>query len=312
MKSHQIEAWTLSLVDRVKAGQPNEDSRAELKRTWPQDTNKAARRIAGHANAAHGEPILWLIGVDQLTGVQGAPYQETSEWLAKVKSEFNGLMPRMTDVNVPVDGKTVVALFFETDRVPFVVKNPAHGKPDGGPVAWEVPWREGTSVRSATRDELLRLLSPLAQLPDVEILGASIRAVTERGNSIAWPLSIYLYITPMSDTPVVIPAHKCEIFAEMEGETFLEAPGWIAFGSNSALNSATRTELVVTSPGLFTLTGSFGTFPPLTPAAKVRIKGKLRPVRSDSAIPLDIELLGTTRQDSNYLAMWTYGRHDCW
>jgi hypothetical protein len=71
MRPHEIERWTLNVIDRVNARQPNEDQRVELKSEWI-DPYKAARRIAGHANSAHGEPILWLIGVDEEDGVVGA------------------------------------------------------------------------------------------------------------------------------------------------------------------------------------------------------------------------------------------------
>jgi hypothetical protein len=38
------------------------------------------------------------------------------------------------------------ALLFDTSRRPFVVKNPVYGNVNGGPVAFEVPWREGTET----------------------------------------------------------------------------------------------------------------------------------------------------------------------
>jgi hypothetical protein len=167
MKPHQIERWVLSIVDRVKKNQPIEDFRVELKSDWV-DPEKAARRIAGHANAAGGTSILWLIGVDETKGITGARYEDLANWYARVKTHFNGLAPGLTDLNIPIDGKTVVALLFETNRAPFVVKNPAFGKAEGGPVQLEVPWREGTSIRSATRADLLRLLSPLETLSEIE------------------------------------------------------------------------------------------------------------------------------------------------
>lgn len=64
MNSRQIESWALRVIDCVKNGQPNEDFLVELKTEWI-DTKKAARIIAGHANAARGENILWLIGVNE-------------------------------------------------------------------------------------------------------------------------------------------------------------------------------------------------------------------------------------------------------
>jgi hypothetical protein len=64
MKSYEIEDWALQIIDQVVNNKPNEDSRIELKTGWI-DSKKAARRIAGHANSCQGEPILWLIGVDE-------------------------------------------------------------------------------------------------------------------------------------------------------------------------------------------------------------------------------------------------------
>lgn len=69
MRMNDIENWALKIIDRVQSSQPVEDSRVELKAQWPVELNKAARQIAGHANAAHGESILWLIGIDEKEGV---------------------------------------------------------------------------------------------------------------------------------------------------------------------------------------------------------------------------------------------------
>lgn len=160
MKNSQIERWALEIIDRVETHQPIEDSRVELKAKWPDEPAKAARRIAGHANAARGERILWLIGLDEKTGVNGADYSEMTEWFAAVSGQFDGLAPLCHQLNVPtLDGKTVVALVFDTYRAPFVVKNPAFGSTKGEGVQFEVPWREGTKVRSASRSDLIRLFS---------------------------------------------------------------------------------------------------------------------------------------------------------
>ena len=75
MKALAIESWALRVLERVGNRQSVEDSKVELKAKWP-DPVKAARRIAGHANAARGESILWLIGADEKQGViTGANYQ---------------------------------------------------------------------------------------------------------------------------------------------------------------------------------------------------------------------------------------------
>ena len=217
MRAHQIESWALSIIDRVKAGQPIEDSEVELKSEWI-PAEKAARRIAGHANAARGAPILWLVGVDEKKGVVGARHEDLADWYPQVESQFDGLAPQLTDLNIPVDGKTVVALLFETERAPFVVKNPSFGKTGGGPVALEVPWREGTRVRSARRADLVRLLSPLQALPDFEVLDGDLvarRYRSEDGFVLHWSLTLELYVQLPGEDCVVIPFHRCRVTFEV-------------------------------------------------------------------------------------------------
>jgi len=160
MNSREIEVWALRVIKRAELKQPSEDSLSELKRVWPADLYKAARQIAGQANAARGEPVLWLIGVDEKSGVTiGAEQKEFSSWIAGIGSQFEGLAPRCQDLNVSTNKDlTVVALVFESDRAPYVVRNPEFGVSKTS-IAFEVPWREGTKVRSATRGDLLVLLA---------------------------------------------------------------------------------------------------------------------------------------------------------
>ncbi len=179
MTPRQIEAWAIRVLEQVENRQNVEDTLVELKREWPTETNKVARRIGGHANAARGEPILWLIGVDERAGkVVGAPPSEFTAWYPAVEKEFEGLAPHCVLLNIPHNGTTVSALLFETDRAPFVVKNAAYGLAGdaGEKVAFEVPWRNGTRTESAKRADLFKLLTPAARLPDVELLAAGLWA----------------------------------------------------------------------------------------------------------------------------------------
>src|SRR6266542_2671011 len=133
MNKIQIEYWALRVLDQIQAGQPNEDSTVELKSVWVPNHWEIARQLAAHANAARGHPLLWLIGVDQRVGVVGAAHEELANWYSQVRSHFDEhLAPEMQDVNMPVYGKTIVALLFETDRAPYVVRNQR-----GGPVYYE-------------------------------------------------------------------------------------------------------------------------------------------------------------------------------
>ena len=295
MKAHEIESWALNVIDRVRAGQPNEDSRVELKADWP-EPQKTARLIAGHANAARGEPTLWLVGVDQKSGVKGASYMELANWFEQVKAQFDGLAPLLTDLNIPVDGNTVVALLFETDRAPFVVRNPAFGKPEGGPVALEVPWRENTSTKSATRAQLIQLLSPLQKLPDFEVLRGDFWCdpidATRRSPAewLDWQLDLRLYVSPRSSSRVFIPFHRCEASFEFSVES-----GRIHFGrvslstvTNSMTIGTTGTEILIDGPGLVNLYASVKT-PEISDdilANAAQIDVVLRPLETEHSVSI--------------------------
>jgi hypothetical protein len=212
--SHQLEAWVHDLVDRVRSNSPVEDARVELKARWPDDAARAARRLAAHANAARGESILWLIGVDEKAcAVPGAERTELSAWWPQVQARFDVVYPELQAQAVPIEqGIAVVALVFETRQAPYLVKNPAHGSARD-PVTWEVPWRDNTRTRSARRSELLRILSPIQLLPDIEVMDASLVVSVDAdfdGAYLEWRLQAAAYFVPRSDRPIVIPFHKCQ------------------------------------------------------------------------------------------------------
>jgi hypothetical protein len=224
MKPAEIERWALTVLDLLKGGQSIEDSRVELKRNFG-DPDSIARRIAGHANAARGDHLLWLFGVDEKThtiiGVNGRNF---ADWWNQIKARFKSLPPEVLECNVPCNGLSVLALLIYTDRVPLLVKNPSYGKTGGGSVEFEVPWREMTGVRTARREDILRILLPMTLLPDVEILSGSLRCRGKEfdagaghilppslGKECDWELSLELYFVPRGQTPIIIPAHKCKI-----------------------------------------------------------------------------------------------------
>lgn len=251
MRTHEIESWARSVIDQVNAGQPNEDQRVELKAGWI-DAHKAARRIAGHANAARGGPILWLIGVDEKKGVTGAGLVDLANWYPQVESQFEGLAPNLTPVNIPAAGNMVVALLFETERAPFVVKVE-------GTDRLEVPWRGSTSVRSARRDELLRLLSPLQQVPTLDVVGSALEMGFPDGTRTeVWGAALQVYITPKDGSRIVIPFHRCKgELTFTPSQNFKQAFAKIAvepYSSKSTTVTATDTEAVINGPGMFVLT----------------------------------------------------------
>jgi hypothetical protein len=207
MRPIEIEIWALRVIDQVREKAHAEDSRVELKSEWP-DPENAARRLAAHCNAAHGEPVLWLIGVDEQSGVCGAEPRELADWFSAVRARFDYVYPAMRDLNVSVEDRVVVALLFESDRAPYLVKNPVFGSPKGGPVQWEVPWREGRKTTTASREQLVRMLSPQLRAPEVEFLTGRVQILPNDPHP-RWFVSGELYIVPLDARQIVLPFHRC-------------------------------------------------------------------------------------------------------
>ncbi len=163
MKAQEIELWAREKITAVLSNQPVEDSRIELKTSWI-EPDKAAPRLAAQANAARGEPILWIIGVDEkkraLTNVEP---RELTSWYESVQKYFDGFAPVLLDnVNFKFEGSAVAALYFDTEHgAPFVVK---YAKPGEGYPQFVVPWRGSTGLRAAKREDLLRILVPILRL----------------------------------------------------------------------------------------------------------------------------------------------------
>jgi len=305
MKAHQIESWALSIIERVEAGQPIEDSRVELKSEWI-PAERAARRIAGHANAARGAPILWLIGVDEEGGVVGARREDLADWYPQVQSQFDGLAPELVDHDIPLGDKTIVALLFETERAPFVVKNPCFGKEGGGAVALEVPWREATSTRSARRADLLRLLSPLQAVPDFEVIGGTLvvrRGVREGESFLQWLLRLDLYVEPPGEDRVVIPFHRCRATFEVSASVGRMALNYISltppglfhmregWRTRSKTIDSSASELIIHGPGKCWLRARLDT-PDMKEsfASKAQVWASLLPTNTEHAVPISVTL----------------------
>jgi hypothetical protein len=322
MRPIQVENRALEIISRVEAGQPNEDVRVELKANWI-EPQKAARQIAGHANAARGEPVLWLIGVDQDRGVVGADQLELSNWYAEVASEFDGMAPEMIDTNVPYHDRTVVALLFETDRAPFVIRNPDYGVKSGVSIAFEVPWREGTSTRTANRSDLIRLLVPLLNLPEVETLHGNLtlsQSTLSQSGMYCWHLRIQLYITPQAGIPVVIPFHRCEASATLPdrgapinlGNVRLAPPDKLASGRDlqyepdSYTIANTGSELIVQGPGLVNFSGEAYTDkqPTALEGSIAEIRARLLPTHANNSIVIAESLAWDPSRESQEIGRW--------
>jgi hypothetical protein len=259
MNRSMIEARALAILDRVAKKQPIEDDRVELKTVWL-DPKDAARHLAAHANCMRGEPILWLIGVDERnSAVPGADQNELSNWHSKTAAQFcEGVLPDLAaHVNVPFGGGVVPVLYFLTDRAPYVVKNSA-----GGAISFEVPWRVGTSTRSATRTQLLRTLEPITRIPDAEILEANLSVVTPPGGSSLhdWHFSANLYLTPKARDQVVIPSHRSQAEVRIRRDDANPVLFSLRFTTGGGLLRSTDSEVILDGPGEAVVNGYHSSF----------------------------------------------------
>lgn len=217
-RPRQLEYRTLTLLESLGAGRTlaDADPQAALFRTWPGPPRRAARQLAAQANAARGRDVLWLVGVETTGTVRGADPGKFDDWLAGLLPFFDGLAPRLTAFPIPagprqgkLPPKSVVALQVETDRAPFVVRG------GGLSGSMEVPWLDaGGRICSAGRLELIKLLSPLQDLPSLEILEAELTFYRNPHPTYAskatfrWTLDGSVYVMPQADTRVVFPLHR--------------------------------------------------------------------------------------------------------
>ena len=324
MRPIQIESWALEIIDCVNSKSPKEDSRVELKSEWP-EPQKAARQIAGHANAARGEPILWLIGVDEDKGVKGAAHEELASWFVSIQAEFDGIAPSMIDLNIPVSGKTVVALYFETDRAPYVIKNPAFGTEKGGPISYETPWREGTRTRTARRSDLLKVLVSVIKLPEIEVLSGELILSLHQQVNWCWNLGFETYITPQIGYRCVLPFHNCEAFFEIPGllektsfesvrlippynrAKFSSSSGFLTQEPDSLTIVHTQDEAIIEGPGRLDISGKKITEQRNIDLKKsiIKIGIKIKPSHSDSTIEIGANLHWKP-PDQGFIGKWIW------
>jgi len=317
MTTEQLEAWALAIIDRLMARLVVEDSRVELKADWP-EPRTAARRIAGHANAAETNSILWLVGLDEQKGIVPITSIDQAQWFAQVFAEFDGIHLSPQDLVVPTPSGPVVAILFDVSRRPFVLKNSVFGQTGGGSVSLEVPWRSGTAVRTARRDELLRILVPRQALPSVELLEASAEVNihgpmdgsygerptdVQRSEHLAWSFSLTLYVTPHNQDLLVLPTHKAVFSFALASDKLQVAHQFRFFApyrmisiGESRLDSSTVTasagEAVFRGPGLVHARGShYEAVRTLPSDAGLAAKLELAPAGSDLTTELTFRLV---------------------
>jgi hypothetical protein len=214
LRPQQLEARVIELVDLVLAGQRIEDDLVECKGQWPDPQQRSsARQLAGLANKAHDDAILWIVGLDEKAHVLTQPGPvEVADWWAAVSSRFDPPAPDLEhDLVVPVgERQAVTALRFLTEMSPYVIRV----GDEGGPVDREVPIRDGTRTRSARRDELLRLLIPAVAPPSAQLLSARVYPgyYPSAGKGLGQTLlhleaTVFFQQPAMSTGVVMLPAH---------------------------------------------------------------------------------------------------------
>jgi hypothetical protein len=298
----QLEAWALGVVDAVARKVRPEDDRVELKRDWPKDHNAAARRIAGHANQAAAEQILWVFGLDEKQGVQPLSSVDFGAWWSQVDAQFEGVAPTPQALRVPVpQGGEVYAVAFDTRRLPFVVKNGA-----GGGITYEVPWREGTLLRSARRAELLGILAPHIEAPVVDIIDGSITFPIRESGDMA-RLGIHLYFAPKTQGRLVFPTYKLDGHVVIWGDGGTEKPRPLwepKLGPQKNHNGIPMSyapiqegehEVIVDGPGLAVLNAQFKATPYPGGDEHIRAIVKLMAVNQRAPITVDVEFACTKR-----------------
>lgn len=217
MRSAELEIWVRDVAAAVIRGDPVEDTKVELKATWI-ESEKAARQLAGHANASRGEPLLWLIGVDERNNrVVGVEPLEFEHWHKQAQKWFDGYAPTLVlHLNVRFGSNTVVCLYFETEKYsPYVITNALGGYPE-----FSVPWREGTRLRAARREDLLRMLLPIIKLPSIRLATAklnlnSVPDFSSQKQKHSWAFEGFVYITPADNARLVIPYADCVIWIDV-------------------------------------------------------------------------------------------------
>ena len=265
----QLEFQALTMLDALKSGPTLAESgsgRAHFA-TWPGPPRRAARMLAAHANAARGRDLLWLIGVKtgkpgrNSTGhlhVAGARSTDFDPWLHRLLPFFDGLAPKVQAFVIPygAHGKTparqIVALQIQSARAPFVIRGAENS------ASLDVPWWDATTslIRSAGRNELVKLLVPLQDLPQFEVLEAELtfyknpHPTSGPKNLSRWTLDGSLYVIPQSEARAMVPLHRCSGSLHIPGSAFTTTAQDVNLTGDKLSGAVRVTESAVLIEGL--------------------------------------------------------------
>lgn len=144
----------------------------------------------------------------------------------------------------------------------------------------EVPWREGTRIRSAQRSDLINVLASSAASPHLEVLRVRATLVKSLGSErrpgthsqeivyvphFAWTLSVQLYVTPRHQELLVFPVHRTSLLLRVRDrqkvmQQLKYSIQYLRYGSGSTKAdsrtiSRTSTEAFTNGPGVLEVTG---------------------------------------------------------
>jgi hypothetical protein len=318
----QFDVWVEERVSRILAKQPDEDSIIDVKRAW-KDAEKAGRQLAGHANAARGTAIVWLIGLQGSEGLVGATTHEVSNWYAQVRSQMDGgITPRLVlNRNVPYEDKTIVALLFETTEWPYVVKVGGDHLGGGDKITFETPWRQANSVRSASRSEPLKMLAPLQNIPRFTPVSgyANVQLFSNAGQQpeIRWYIRLLLYCEFSPGGIATVPYYRCTASIQVTGrmepvdctDIQLSLGGHNAIGLpaiESLTIHHTTHDLTIQGPGMVYFI-AWATSPGREPADLQHVLDitiHLAVVGSDQPALVRVSLDPESTRNANYIAHW--------
>ncbi|WP_147471529.1 AlbA family DNA-binding domain-containing protein [Nocardia stercoris] len=261
----QIEARVIDIVNHVVAGEGKvEDDYVEAKAMWlPPD--KVARKIAAMANAARGEPVIWIVGLDEERHrVVQVDETDPADWWAAVQRGFaHEVSPDLITINVATDHGRVVCLYFETDRAPYLVKTGSTGT-----ATTEIPWRSGTRTRTATRSELLSLLRTSTSIPRLELIRPSamcfiqeaVQLSGEKKAVCSFSFKCLMFFDTDMNGSLLLPRHRwsCSLRAS-SGPEFNIEPKIADFSKSGRIGefgvTARKSGLLVTGPDVVEFNG---------------------------------------------------------
>lgn len=214
MRPSEVERWATRVVDSIDRGRRGEDDRVELKRRPKRTALENARRIAGHANQVREGRLLWIFGIDEDGTRHALPDElaDPAQWWGPIEALFDDVAPSPSFVHLDED--RLLAVGFDTERVPFIVNH------SNQTVSREIPWREGTRVRSATRYDVIRLLLPTSELPQISILRGELKVTawqvpqqSDERYLYTWSLDVGLYAEATAG--FVLPDHLLRVAARI-------------------------------------------------------------------------------------------------